>query len=136
MNNLINMKIEQINDILNNYNILCDYVLYKLSIVYNMSYNLHIMKEDLDKITFEDDIVYVSYIDYCYGYSDTKTYSFPFKYLIMEDDNIKEDCLKIKQEEEMHRKIEAEKYEINRIKKIEENEFLEYKRLKKKFNNK
>lgn len=126
------MNLEQINEIITNYNILHNLAISKINVLEKLDKKYR-TGNYIEKITFGDDEVFVycddSYRD-CY---DTLSFSFPITWLSKADAELEELVLIEKElNAEKERKAKEEK-QLEEKKKTEQRELEEYQRLKAKF---
>ena len=122
------MNLEQINEIIANYNILYNLAISKINVLEKLDKKYR-TGNYIEKIKFGNDEVFVycddSYRD-CY---DTLSFSFPITWLSKADAEL-EELVELNAEKE--RKAKEEK-QLEYMKKIEQKELEEYQRLKAKF---
>lgn len=126
------MNLEQINEIIANYNMLYDLAISKIKILEKLDkqYNTGNCIED---ISFYDDDVLVNCDDSRCGYYDTLSFTFPIIWLTKADAELEELVLIEKELNAEKERIEKEEKQLEDKKKIEQKELEEYQRLKAKF---
>lgn len=126
-------NIEQIKEIISNYDKLIELAKNKISIMEDIDDKYNTAR-GIETINFygENDVS-VSCDDSCMGCYDTLGFSFPLSYLALSDDELKEVVLKAKQEREKAELIKEEQQKEKEKQEKEKRELALYNSLKQKF---
>lgn len=127
------MKLEQIQQYISQYNDLIELTEKKLKIL-EQNDIIYCTFNSIDKITFEDDLVHVTYDIYHRGSWEQEYFSFPIEWLSIESDSeLAEVVLKAKTEREQKKLDIKKKLEEKLKKETEEKEIKEFLKLKEKY---
>lgn len=126
------MNLEQINEIIANYDKLYALAKYKIEVIekFDSQYNT---ARGIEEISFDGDVVWVKCDDSCRGCYDSLSFTFPIAWLSKTDAELEEFVViqrELKAEKE--RKAKEEK-QLKEKKEAEQRELEQYKRLKAKF---
>jgi len=129
------MKIQEIQEIVEKYNELQEHsetVIAKLTKLDSKEYDI---SRGIEEISIDLNFVYVTCDNTYRGCVDTIYFKFPISYLSMDDDELKNTVIEMKERREEKKRIEKEIAEKEERIKREERERQQYESLKKKFEN-
>jgi len=124
--------LEQINEVIKNYNDLQALVEEKVAILEIID-NKYNTAKGIEEIKFEDDNVYVTCDNTCMGCYDSLSFSFPLVYLTLSDEKLKEVAKADMLNRIEKQRIENEQKDLKEKQKTEEYEKEQYLKLKAKF---
>lgn len=126
------MNLEQINDVINNYDKLVELVHEKIKIL-EESDNKYNTAKGIESTSFGDGVVYVTCDDTCMGCYDYFSFSFPLNFLTLSDDDLKKVVEQEKKDRIEKERVEKEKKKQKEKIESEQRELEQYQKLKAKF---
>lgn len=127
------MKLEQIKEIINQYEELNKLARQKIAIMEEHDYDVYNTAKGIEEISFEDEIVYVRCDDSCMGCYDFLSFSFPLSLLALNDEELAVEIKRREEEREQKKKEEEENNKRREIEKRKEQDLETLRRLKEKY---
>lgn len=124
------MNIQQIKEIISNYNKLHELAKSKINVIGNLD-RLYSTARGIEQISFDDETVYVVCDDSCMGDHDHYYFNFPVDWLSKTDEELVEIVTasrearlqaerKVKEDRELQRKKEVEQQELEQLRKLKQ----------------
>lgn len=126
------MNLEQINNIIRDYDKLVALAKSKIEVIERLDYQYNTAR-GIEEISFDGDVVWVKCDDSCRGCYDSLSFTFPIAWLSKTDDELNELVVTARELKAKKERKAKEEKQLKEKKEAEQRELEQYQRLKAKF---